>query len=205
MMAPPMFPLRLARRHAARSPRTGCRLARAAAVILVWLAAAAGAARSEPGRLAGARRPASGPPTPSPIGPALLSDEARRAYDRALATGRRLFERTPPPISGNRLACRSCHEPDALAGVHRRYPRPDRSRGWLTTLEQQVARCINVRLSGEAPAPGSPAVVALLVYLKEIRVGDPSAPEGRDSAAARAGATGGAGPHSGATSRRSGP
>lgn len=104
-------------------------------------------------------------------GPPLMMAEANRAYERALATGARLWKTHTAPFSGNGQACAVCHGPDAsrLAGVARRYPRLDSASGRVIPLEQRVALCIQQRMRGQPPAPGSLAAAALLVYLKEAR------------------------------------
>lgn len=104
-------------------------------------------------------------------GPPLMRVEADRAYGRALALGQRLFRSRSAPLSANGQSCLTCHGEGgiSLAGVLRRYPQLDRASGRVIPLEQQVAVCVQQRMRGQAPAPGSASSVALQVYLKELR------------------------------------
>ena len=118
-----------------------------------------------------ARLTAGRPQPPPGRGPALMMVEANRAYERALKTGRRLWRSASPPTSANGASCSTCHGPDAtrLAPAARHYPRLDPATARVIPLEQRIALCIQQRMRGKAPAPGSSDSVALLVYLKEGR------------------------------------
>ena len=122
-----------------------------ASLVLAALAAAARAAGPPPGH-----------------GPALMQQEADRAYERSLAAGTRLWRTHTPPLSTNGRSCASCHgNPSSLAGVAHRFPRHDPGSGRVIPLEQQIALCVQQRLRGQPPPPGSTDSVALLVLLKE--------------------------------------
>ena len=122
--------------------------------------------------VAGARLHAGRRADPPPgHGPPLMSQEANRAYERALALGGRLFRSRSAPLSGNGQSCASCHGEGgiALAGVLRKYPKHDPASGRVVPLEQRVAQCVQQRMRGQPPTPGTAPSVALQVYLKELR------------------------------------
>ena len=119
--------------------------------------------------LAGALLAAAAPGHGTPgHGPPPMLAEAERAYQRSLATGMRLWRTNAPPLSSNGKSCTACHgAPASLTGVFSRYPRPDAPTGRVIPLEQQIALCIQQRMHGQPPPPGSAGSVALLVLLRE--------------------------------------
>lgn len=105
------------------------------------------------------------------------------AFSREVARGRRLFADTS--LGTNGRSCQSCHAdyglkagkplpsgrvPASLVGVAAEFPRVGMG-GQVTTLSEQVSRCLQGALLAKPETPLSPRVIAIESYLASLAKG----------------------------------